>query len=276
MERKLSDGAPTHVVPNDTVRRLINVIVAPHRIWFDPRFYGTSNVPETGAVMLAGNHNLLGSIDAPLIFAEVLNKRGRLIRGLAEHVLVDTPGVRELLHRIGSVRGTRNNCRTLLENGEAVIVFPGGGREACRRKDEKYALLWDQRTGFARMALEAGCPIVPVAAIGPDDALDIVIDADHAIFKPLKALTDRIGFRWEIAPPVVKGIGPTPIPRPERFYFSFGTPIDTTPWADATDMDAAAAEVRDLVRKTVEEDIRFLLAEQARDRGRTLWGRLFG
>ncbi|MFX8930159.1 hypothetical protein ABTN05_21020, partial [Acinetobacter baumannii] len=76
----------------------------------------------------------------PLLLPEVLRHRGRLIRGLAEHVLIAVPGVRHFLHRYGSVRGTRGNCLALLERGEAVIVFPGGGREAVRRKGEKYVL----------------------------------------------------------------------------------------------------------------------------------------
>lgn len=274
MSAPLSDNAPLTVDLTPADERAISALLAPIRLWTSPKFYGLENIPATGAVLLAANHNLYGGIDAPLIVEEVYNKRGRLLRGLAEDILIGVPGLRGVMHRWGSVRATRNNCRILLARDEAVIVFPGGGREAVRRKNEKYALKWDNRTGFARMAIEAGCPIVPVAAIGIDDALDIVADADSAAYKPIKAVAERLGFRWELAPPVVKGIGPLPIPRPERFYFSFGAPIDTTPWVDATDLDAAAAEVRDIVRKSVEEELRFLMAKRDRDPGRTLGGRI--
>ncbi len=274
MSEYLSDGAPLHVRLTSADKRVISALLAPLRAWTSPVFYGLENIPDDGAVLVAGNHTLYGGIDAPLLVEEVLRKRGRLLRGLAENVLVNAPGVREVIHRWGSVRGTRENCRALLGNDEAVLVFPGGGREAVRRKNEKYALLWDERTGFARMAIEAGCPIVPVAMIGVDDAFDIVMDANHPILQPLRKIIEPLGARWELAPPVVRGIGPTPVMRPERFYFSFGTPIDTTPWRDAPDLDSAAAEVRDLVRKAVEEELQFLFTQRKGDEGRTLVGRI--
>lgn len=274
MSEYLSDGAPLHVRLTSADKRVISVLLAPLRAWTSPVFYGLENIPDDGPVLVAANHTLYGGIDAPLLVEEVLRKRGRLLRGLAENVLVNAPGVREVIHRWGSVRGTRENCRALLGNDEAVLVFPGGGREAVRRKNEKYALLWNERTGFARMAIEAGCPIVPVAMIGVDDAFDIVMDANHPILQPLRKIIEPLGARWELAPPVVRGIGPTPVMRPERFYFSFGTPIDTTPWRDALDLDAAAAEVRDLVRKAVEEELQFLFTQRKGDDGRTLVGRI--
>src|SRR5690606_4005253 len=220
------------------------------------------------------NHNLLGFVDAPLLVPEVLRVRGRLIRGLAEDVLVRVPGVRHLLHHFGSVRGNRHNCRTLLERGEAVLVFPGGGREAIRRKGEKYVLKWEGRTGFARMALECGAPIVPVAMIGADDAFDIVVDGEHALMRPVRWAVESLGLKRDLTPPLVNGLGP--IPRPERFYFSPGAAIDPTAWADADDLDAAAADLRDVVRKALEEEIRYLFARRARDTGRTLAGRVRG
>ncbi len=274
MSEYLSDGAPLHVRLTSADKRVISALLAPLRAWTSPVFYGLENIPDNGPVLVAGNHTLYGGIDAPLLVEEVLHKRGRLLRGLAENILVNAPGVRDVIHRWGSVRGTRENCRALLGNDEAVLVFPGGGREAVRRKGEKYALLWDDRTGFARMAIEAGCPIVPVAMIGVDDAYDIVMDANHPILQPLRRILEPLGARWELAPPVVLGIGPTPIMRPERLYFSFGTAIDTTPWRDSPDLDAAAAEVRDLVRKAVEEELQFLFTQRDADAGRTLLGRL--
>lgn len=272
----LSDGAPLSVSLTETDIRVIEALLAPLRNWTSPRFFGLENIPTEGPVLLVGNHNLMGGIDAPLLLPEVLRRRGRLIRGLAENVLISVPGIRHLLHRFGSVRGTRRNCQALLERGEAVIVFPGGGREAVRRKNEKYLLKWEGRTGFARMAIEAGAPIVPVAMIGVDDAYDIVVDGDHPVLRPLRWAVEALGLSRELTPPLLRGIGPTLIPRPERFYFSAGTPIDPAPWRDADDIESAAAELRDVVRKELEEELNFLFTERARDSGRTLVGRVRG
>ncbi|WP_328403649.1 lysophospholipid acyltransferase family protein [Nocardia sp. NBC_00403] len=272
----LSDGAPLSVSLTDTDLRVLDTLLAPLRAWTSPRYYGLENIPADGPVLLVGNHNLMGGIDAPLLLPEILRRRGRLIRGLAENVLISVPGVRELLHHFGAVRGNRRNCLALLARGEAVIVFPGGGREAVRRKNEKYVLKWQGRSGFAHMAIEAGAPIVPVAMIGVDDAYDIVFDGDHPVLRPLRWAVEALGLSKDLTPPLIRGIGPTVLPRPERFYFSAGAPIDPAPWRDAVDKHAAAVELRDVVRKELEEELKFLFAERERDSGRTLIGRLRG
>lgn len=271
----LSDGAPLEPTPSEWEIRAFEAVFAPVTAWTSPRFYGLENIPAQGPVLIVANHNLLGGIDAPLLMPAILRERGRLVRGLAEHVLM-VPVVREILHRFGAVRGTRANCLTLLERGEAVVVFPGGGREAIRRKGEKYVLKWEGRTGFARMAIQAGVPIVPLAMIGIDDAYDIVFDGQHPVMRPLRWTCSLLGINPELNPPLVKGIGPTPLPRPERFYFSAGAPIDPTPWLEADDLDGAAQDLRDVVRKGLEEELQFLFNERDRDSGRTLVGRLRG
>ncbi|NKY37875.1 acyltransferase family protein [Nocardia speluncae] len=271
---QLSDGAPLSIDLGTTDLRFLEALLAPVRAWSAPRFFGLSNIPESGPVLLVANHNLLGLIDAPLLLPEVLRRRGRLIRGLAENVLIRVPGVRHMLHHYGSVRGTRENCRTLLEHGEAVIVFPGGGREAIRRKGEKYTLRWEGRTGFARMAIECGVPILPVAMIGIDDAYDILADKDDLLLRPLRRVVEGLGIHAELTPPLVRGLGPTVIPRPERFYFSVGTAVDPQPWCAANDRAEAAQQLSLVVQKALREELTFLLGERDRDRGRTLAGRL--
>ncbi|MFJ1456822.1 lysophospholipid acyltransferase family protein [Nocardia sp. N2S4-5] len=271
----LSDGAPLRIPLRDSDIRAFDALTAPMRAWVSPVFHGLDNIPADGPVLLVGNHNFLG-IDTPLLWPEIARTRGRLVRGLAENVLITVPGVRHALHRVGCVRGNRANCRTLLEQGEMLLVFPGGGREAVRRKGEKYVLKWAGRTGFARMAIETGAPIVPVAMVGADDAFDILLDGQGAALRPLRTLVQALGLPPNLTPPLVTGFGPTWIPKPERFYYSAGTPIETTPWADADDLDAAAEELQAVVRKALEEELTFLLAERDKDRGRTLWGRARG
>ncbi|MEC3914696.1 lysophospholipid acyltransferase family protein [Nocardia sp. CDC160] len=269
----LSDGAPLHVDLTDTDRRIIDLLMAPSRAWFSPRFYGMENFPDQGPVLLVGNHSLAGGTDAPLLAHEILVKRDRLVRGLAENVLIDVPGLRDVLQRWGIVRGNRHNCTTLLEQGEAVAVFPGGGREAMRGKGQKYKLLWEGRTGFAKMAIQTGAPIVPTAMVGGDDIYDIVFDGDHPVMLPLRKAVEGLGLRSNLTPPLIRGLGPTLVPKPERFYYALGTPIDTSPWRDAEDLEAAATDLQVVVKKALEEELDFLLAERDRDRGRSLLGR---
>jgi 1-acyl-sn-glycerol-3-phosphate acyltransferase len=43
-----------------------------------------------------------------------------------------------------------------------------------------------------------------------------------------QGLTEKLSGRADMAMPLVHGIGPTLIPRPQRMYLRFGAPIDAT------------------------------------------------
>jgi hypothetical protein len=66
--------------------------------------------------------------------------------------------------------------------------------------------------GFARLAIERGYPIVPCAAVGADDMLDVIVDQTTPLYGQLALAYERVmGFP---TPPVVRGVGLTGIPAP--------------------------------------------------------------
>jgi acyl-CoA synthetase (AMP-forming)/AMP-acid ligase II len=81
-------------------------------------------------------------------------------------------------------------------------------------------------------------------------------------------------LKWPMQP-VVRGVGLSPLPRPERLYFWFGEPVDTSRYAGRRrDPDAAARALRDEVKAAVESGIAFLHDERERDPNRSLIPRL--
>lgn len=245
-------------------------LIEPLRKLINPKAYGIDNVPKRGA-LLVGNHTVLGVLDLPLICAE-LWERGRIVRALGDHAQFKVPGWRNMLKSLGVVEGTRANCAELMQRGELILVFPGGGREVAKRKGERYKLVWKNRMGFARLAIQYGYPIIPFASVGADDAVDIVVDADNPLLAPERLLVEKIlgsPDSW----PLWRGIGPTPIPRPERQYYWFGEQIQTT---SVRSDDTAVREVRDSTKTAVEYGIQFLLNEREHDKNRSLIGRLLG
>jgi 1-acyl-sn-glycerol-3-phosphate acyltransferase len=270
----LSDGVAVRWRPPAAELETLSALLAPWRALTDPVFFGLEHIPRKGPVVVVGNHSIFGMLDLPLMIDGIRRERGRFVRGLADHAHFAVPAWRDVLMRFGAVRGTRENCRALLAAGEAVLVYPGGGREVAKRKGEAYQLIWKQRMGFARMAIEAGCPIVPFGAVGAEDSYDILIDADSSILAPVRDVVERIGGRWEIVWPIAKGVGLTPLPRPERFYFAFGEPIQTTPWAGRHDDWRALRAVRDRTRRGVEARLAFLHERREQDPDRDLLARL--
>jgi 1-acyl-sn-glycerol-3-phosphate acyltransferase len=253
-----AEKSPLPIPPSvvaDTVKGVIDVA---HRVT-RPVFLDVENVPTRGPFLLVGNHQLLGLQDLPTLVRELEVRRGVRVRGMADRFHFSLPIWRDLLVRMGAVHGTRENCAALLAAGEPVLVFPGGAREVYKRKGERYQLLWGERTGFARMAIAAGCPIVPFAAVGAEDRFDVLLDVDHPVAAPLRAVARRVGRR-DVGTVLVKGATRGVLPGAGRLYFKFGGPIPTTPWAGRADDAQALAECRDAVRAEVEAHIDALRA----------------
>lgn len=61
---------------------------------------------------------------------------------------------------------------------ENILLYPGGVREGFKRKNEKYQLFWPQRSEFVRMAAKFGATIVPVASVGAEDCVNILMDTE--------------------------------------------------------------------------------------------------
>lgn len=261
-------------LPRPPTERQMNRLVsatAPFARVTQPLVLGMDNVPDRGA-LLVGNHTLFGLLDLPFMMAELWTQRGIVTRGLGDHGHYAIPVWRDLLERAGMVRGTRENARALMRDGQNVLVFPGGGGEVFKSRGEKYQLKWKERLGFARLAIEFGYPIVPFAAIGVEDMFDVVADDKSPGLAQVSALMKRlVGIPL---PPIARGIGATPLPRPQRLYFWFGEPIETDRFDGRSEDDDAARALRDEVKAAVEQGLDTLMAEREHDPKRGLLPRL--
>ena len=202
------------------------------RLWHRPVFSGLENIDPSRPTMFVGNHTLFGVIDVPHIVCELQRVHGILPRSLGDRAHFAVPLWRDLLGALGCVEGTRDSCAALMRERQSVLVFPGGAREVFKRKGEAYRLIWKERIGFVQMA--AGYRIVPFASVGADEAYDIDVDAADLMRSPIGALRRATGIAQrylrdgEALPPLVHGLGPTLVPKPVQFLFSFGSPIPTS------------------------------------------------
>ncbi len=124
-------------------------------------------------VIVVGNHVL--DIDDPLLLlAAVFRRLGRVPNFIGhENGWFKIPLLREIARRYQVIPSRRpeETLAALRRNG-FLMLFPGAVREAALRNyhDEPYRLVWRDRHGFLRLALEADADIVFVAAIGNDEA----------------------------------------------------------------------------------------------------------
>lgn len=137
------------------------------------RFEGLEYIPETGPVLVVCNH--LSYLD-PIYTAVFVHRRGRIPRFLAKASLWRTPVLRRLLIDTGQIpvyRGHRDAGSSLraakqaLGADKAVLIYPEG---TITRDPDHWPMV--ARTGVARLALEAGVPVVPVVHWGTQRVYD--------------------------------------------------------------------------------------------------------
>lgn len=142
------------------------------RLLFRPWVKGAENIPETGAAIFASNHlSFSDSIFLPLVVPRRMTFlaksdyfTGAGLKGRATAAFFK--GVGQLpVDRSGgraSEAALRSGLR-VLSRGELLGLYPEGTRSPDGR-------LYKGKTGVARMALEAGVPVIPVAMIDTDKA----------------------------------------------------------------------------------------------------------
>jgi 1-acyl-sn-glycerol-3-phosphate acyltransferase len=149
-------------LPYGTLRAFLTPFLM---ILFRPKVKGLRNVPATGPLIIASNHlSFSDSIFMPLVVP-------RKVTFLAKSEYFTSPGPKGFLKKLtfialGQVPVDRSGGRRseaaimtglqVLSEGKCLGIYPEGTRSPDGR-------LYKGRTGIARLAIESGAPIIPVA-----------------------------------------------------------------------------------------------------------------
>jgi 1-acyl-sn-glycerol-3-phosphate acyltransferase len=222
-----------------------------YRSWFRVETEGIERVP-TGRVLLIGNHagNTIPFDGANLGLAMFLEANPpRIVRGMAEFYLPKIPWYSELIHRVGAVVGTPENCVQLLEREEAIAVFPEGHRGFIKPYSKAYQL---QRfgTGFMRLALQTRTPVVPVGIVGSEEQSPGLHDSKtlgRLIGSPAFPIT--VGFPW------LGLLGYLPLPVKYRIHFGEPILFDGDPQEEDALIEQKVGRVRDAISLLIEDGL---------------------
>ena len=173
-------------------------------LWLLASFYfradvrGLERIPESGPVLLVGNHSGGNMTPDTLVFTLAFNTYfgvERRFYQLAHNLVLLMPGL-SMLRRYGTVAASHENARKALDSGSALLVYPGGDYEVHRPSWESGRVDFAGRKGFLRLAIERGVPIVPVVAIGGQETA-LFLSRGEGIAKLLRL--DRL-FRLKVLP----------------------------------------------------------------------------
>ena len=220
-----------------------------HRHYFRTEVSGAENVPGS-RVLLVSNHSGQIPIDAALIGASLFMdvEPPRFMRAMVEKWTQSLPFVSLLFSRVGQVVGIPENAKRLLENEEALLVFPEGARGITKTFDKRYQLC-DFGLGFMRLALETNTPIVPVAVIGGEEQYVSIGNFD-TLAKMLRMPA------MPILPQLLLPFGALPMPTRYRIYIGEPMRFDGDPDDDDAVIEEKVFVVKSMVQSMVNRGLK--------------------
>jgi 1-acyl-sn-glycerol-3-phosphate acyltransferase len=152
----------------DFIRERLPLMWLMASLWFRGEVRGLGNIPDSGPVLLVGNHSGGNMTPDTIVFTLAFNTYFGVERAfyqLAHNLVLSMPALGSL-RKFGTVAASPANARKALESGAALLVYPGGDYEVHRPSWQRNRVDFDGRKGFIRLALQEDVPIVPVVSIG--------------------------------------------------------------------------------------------------------------
>jgi len=187
--------------------------------YFHATLEGHEHIPRQGPALIVSNHALF-ALDSAVLGALLVEHVQRFPRFLADRALWKIPGLRGLIRAIGGLPGDPRSADVLLRSGELVVVYPGGVDDSLKHNWQHHRLMWKKRAGFARVAMTAHVPIIPIVGLGIDDMYR-VIWREHYLGRRIFG-----SERYDLPLPV--GALGTILPRRAQQHYEVLPPIDTS------------------------------------------------
>lgn len=198
--------------------------------WFRMEIEGWEKIPEP-PVLFIGIHSGAPFVwDAWTIGAQWWRHFGssRPLHGTAHDALMALPAVGAYFRRMGVLPAAPDSITAALAAGHDVALWPGGEVDSLRPWTKRDEAILAGRTGFIKLAIRGGVPIVPISTVGGPDSMP-VLATGRRLAKLLQL--DKVARlkMFPIALQVPWGISPAllpEVPLPTKIRTAFQDPIE--------------------------------------------------
>jgi len=129
-------------------------------MWHGYEVQGWENIPDEGPALLVYYHGAV-PIDYYQLVGNCILKKRRVIHSVVDKFLFKIPGLGTILSAFCCTPGTVSSCTEDLKAGNLLGLAPGGVYEA-QFSDSYYKIEWKSRVGFAKIAIDAKVPVIPI------------------------------------------------------------------------------------------------------------------
>jgi 1-acyl-sn-glycerol-3-phosphate acyltransferase len=221
--------------------------------WFRPEVRGFERVPESGPMLVVGNHSGGATPpDIPVLLTAWWRERGtdEAVYALFHSLFLRLPGVGAAMARAGGIEADPVGAEDILRSGAVLLVYPGGDHEVFRPWSDRNRIDFGGRLGAIRLALRTQVPVVPAVSVGAHETLVVLARGETLARRlGLYRLTRAKVMPLALGPPfgIAPGGLPT-LPLPAKITTELLEPID---WSTRHGPDAADDD--EIVRRCYEE-----------------------
>jgi 1-acyl-sn-glycerol-3-phosphate acyltransferase len=198
--------------------------------WFRMEVSGWERLPEPPVLLVGIHSGAPFPWDAWTVGIQWWRHFGRErpLQGTAHDALMAFPVIGAYFRKMGVMPAAPDSMSAALAAGRDVVLYPGGERDSLRGWTRRDEAVLAGRTGFVKLAINTGVPIVPIATVGGPDAMP-VLATGRWVAKLLRL--DRIA-RLKMFPVALQapwGISPAllpEIPFPTKIRTAFQEPIE--------------------------------------------------
>src|SRR3954470_15069752 len=143
--------------------------------WFRMSVEGWENIPKPPALLIGIHSGAPFVWDAWTVGLQWWRRFGdeRILHGTAHDMLMATPLVGTYFRKMGVLPAAPDSIAAALAAGHDVAIWPGGEVDSLRPWTRRDEATLAGRTGFVKLAITAGVPIVAIATVGGGDATPV-------------------------------------------------------------------------------------------------------
>jgi 1-acyl-sn-glycerol-3-phosphate acyltransferase len=198
--------------------------------WFRMELEGWEHIPDAPALLIGIHSGAPFVWDAWTVGAQWWRHFGaeRPLHGTAHDALMAAPLIGGYFRRMGVLPARHESIEAALRAGHDVALWPGGERDSLRPWAQRDKATLAGRTGFVKLAIRAGVPIVPIATVGGADAMPVLFSGRRLAkllqldkLARLKRFPIAVQLPWGISPAILPEV-----PFPTKIRTAFRPPIE--------------------------------------------------
>jgi 1-acyl-sn-glycerol-3-phosphate acyltransferase len=176
------------------------------------------------------------------------------LHGTAHDALMALPLVGDYFRRMGVLPAARDSMASALAAGHDVALWPGGERDSLRPWVKRDEAILAGRTGFIRLAISTGVPIVPIATVGGPDAMPVVATGRRLArllqldkVARIKLFPFALQAPWGLSPALLPEV-----PLPAKIRTAFQEPVSMSRDPERASDDDYVETQYELVRERIQ------------------------